>query len=253
MRNQGVKTSMSMLFRMLLRRRIIPILLLAIPAAFLLAVYWTTSERMMPFRLASVAEEVFLEASECNISLLFLAVASVGFLSSFLALNLIQREAAASHRLVLCGYHPVALLLSKLAVLTCCTALIALYVSLALLAFFTPEHLFLMMLGLFLAGLVYGCYGLLVGSLIRGELEGILLIVLLANIDAGWLQNPLFYAGAENQFIIRWLPAYFPSQAAIAAAFSDYSISTSVLGSCLYVMFFLMMAGIFYFNKMRTT
>lgn len=248
---QRIGVSVSMLLRMLFRRRIIPILLLAIPAAFLLAVYWTTSERIMPFRLASVAEEVFLEASERNISLLFLAVASVGFLSSFLALNLIQREAAASHRLVLCGYHPLALLVSKLAVLAGCTALIALYVSVALLLFFTPEHLFLMMLGLFLAGLVYGSYGLLVGSLIRGELEGILFIVLLANIDAGWLQNPLFYAEAENQFIIRLLPAYFPSQAAIASAFSDHSIGSSVLASTLYALGFLAAAGVLYFIKMR--
>ncbi|MCO6491359.1 MAG: ABC transporter permease [Phaeodactylibacter sp.] len=246
-----IGTSVSMLLRMMFRRRIIPILLLIIPAAFLLAVYATTSERIMPFRLASVAETVFLEASERNISLLFLAVASVGFLSSFLALNLIQREAAASRRLVLCGYHPVTLLFSKLAVLAGCTALIALYVGMALLVFFTPEHLFLMVLGLFLAGLVYGSYGLLVGSLIGGELEGILLIVLLANIDAGWLQNPLFYAEAENQFVIRCLPAYYPSQAAIAAAFSDHSVGNSVLAGSLYTLAFLTLAGTLYFTKMR--
>ncbi|MCB0580204.1 MAG: ABC transporter permease [Phaeodactylibacter sp.] len=246
-----IGVSVSMMLRMMFRRRIIPILLLVIPTVFLLAVYATTSERMMPFRLASVDEAVFLEASERNISLLFLAVASVGFLSSFLALNLIQRESAVDRRLVLCGFHPVALLLSKLAVLAGCTALIALYVGLSLLAFFTPERLFLMILGLFLAGLAYGSYGLLVGSLIRGELEGVLLIVLLANIDAGWLQNPLFYAEAENQFIIRCLPAYFPSQAAIAAAFSDHPIGTSVLASGLYALAFLAIAGTLYFIKMR--
>ena len=90
-----------------------------------------------------------------------------------------------------------------------------------------------------------------VGSLIKGELEGILLIVLLVNIDAGWLQNPLFYAEAENQTIIRYLPAYFPSQTAIIAAFTDYDIFHASINSIIYGSIFLAISLLIFFNKMR--
>lgn len=40
---------------------------------------------------------------------------------------------------------------------------------------------------------MYSCYGLMVGAISLHELEGIFLIVLLANIDVGWLQNPSYY------------------------------------------------------------
>ena len=87
---------------------------------------------------------------------------------------------------------------------------------------------------------------------ISGELEGILLIVLLANIDAGWLQNPLFYADAQNQIIIRFLPAFFPSQTAILASFSDYSVTWNIIASFLYgLVFFILANGIYYLRMKR--
>jgi hypothetical protein len=99
------------------------------------------------------------------------------------------------------------------------------------LIFFRPEHFALTAVGLILVGWVYGAYGLLVGALFRRELEAVLFIALLANIDAGWLQNPIYYADAQNTEIIRALPAYFPSQVSMVAAFSDHPVTIPVLAS----------------------
>jgi hypothetical protein len=71
-----------MILRMLLRQRIVLTLIIVIPATFLLIVELTTSERMIPFKLASLNEEVFVEMSEKGISFIFFAVASAGFLVS---------------------------------------------------------------------------------------------------------------------------------------------------------------------------
>ena len=109
----------------------------------------------------------------------------------------------------------------------------------------------MMIFGLALTGFLYGGYGMAVGSMIKGELEGILLIVLLFNIDAGWLQNPLFYAGAQHQVIIRYLPAYFPSQTAITASFTDYPRILASAKSLLYGFGFLILSMLFFINKMR--
>jgi len=78
------------------------------------------------------------------------------------------------------------------------------------------------------------------------------MIVLLVNIDVGWLQNPLFYAEAQNQIIIKFLPAYFPSQTAIITAVTDYSSFSATVYSILYGSIFLIFSMLIFFYKMRT-
>jgi len=239
-----------MILRMLFRQRIVLILIVIIPATFLSIVELTTSERIIPFRLATLSEEVFIEISEKGISFIYFAVASAGFLVSFLALVLIQKNNEVNKRLIICGYHPNELLISILLSLFFMILLIAIYVGLLTNAFYSIRHLPMFIFGLVLIGFVYGCYGLVVGSFIKGELEGILLIVLLVNIDVGWLQNPVFYAEAQNQIIIQFLPAYFPSQTAIISAFTNYSAYNGVLNSFFYGSVFLVLSMLIFFKKM---
>lgn len=243
--------SLKMILRMLIRRRIVMLLFVIIPAVFLSIVELTTSDRILPFQLSSLENEIFIEVSEKQISLLFFAVAVTGFLVSFLALNLVQKNNEANKRLIVCGYHPLELLFSNLLSLILIIIFIALYVGYFTSFFFEINHMNSLFIGLILTGIVYGCYGLLIGSLIKGELEGILFIVLLANIDAGWLQNPLFYAEAQNQQLIKLLPAYFPSQTAITAAFTDYSIMNASINSIIYGVFLLFVSMLVFFNKMK--
>lgn len=247
-----VITGLLMIFRMLVRQKIVIILLLIIPAFFLTIVELTTSDRILPFQLASLDNDVFINISEKGISFIFFAVASSGFLVSFLALNLIQKNNIANRRLIVCGYHPIELLISILLTLFLVVALIAIYVGILTNTFYTIDNLGRFILGLVLIGFVYGSYGLAIGSLVKAELEGILLVVLLVNIDVGWLQNPLFYAGAQNQIIIKFLPAYFPSQTAIITAVTDYSAVNAIGNGILYGLGFLIFSMLIFFFKMRT-
>jgi len=247
-----VITGLSMILRMLVRQKIVIILLLIIPAFFLTIVEFTTSDRMLPFQLASLNDDVFINISEKGISFIFFAVASSGFLVSFLALNLIQKNNTVNRRLIICGYHPIELLISILLALFLVVALIAIYVGILTNAFYTIDNLGRFILSLVLIGFVYGSYGLAIGSLVKAELEGILLIVLLVNIDVGWLQNPLFYAEAQNQIIIKFLPAYFPSQTAIITAVTDYSAVNAIGNGIVYGLGFLIFSMVIFFFKMRT-
>ena len=246
-----IKIGTSLVFRMTTRKKIIPILLFTIPTVFAFMVYYTTADRSVPFQLAYLSEEVILEVSERSISLLFMAIASVGFIASFLGLNLIQQHKHENRRLILCGYKPGELVIANLLVMIAFILMVSAYSSIILITLMDIDHYPGLLTGLFLAGFIYGTYGLLVGSLVRGELEGILLIVLLANIDAGWLQNPIFYAEAQNKAIIEYLPAFFPSQTSIASVFSDYSVNRPVVYSMLYGMVLLLGALAIFFNKMR--
>jgi len=157
-----------------------------------------------------------------------------------------------NRRLIVCGYHPIELLISILLALFLVIVLIAIYVGILTNAFYTIDNLGRFILGLVLIGFVYGSYGLAIGSLVKAELEGILLVVLLVNIDVGWLQNPLFYAEAQNQIIIKFLPAYFPSQTAIITAITSYSAVNAIGNSILYGLGFLILSMLIFFFKMRT-
>lgn len=251
MRNTRIITGLSMILKMLSRRRIIIVSLILIPVVFLTVVELTAPSRIIPFRIASLDIRVFIRELLKEISLVFFAVTSSGFLVSLIALNLVQVENNVNRRLVLCGYHPFELLISNLLALLLLITLVATYIGL-LTSWFVPINNFPMfILGLMLIGFVYGCYGLVIGSLIKGKLEGVFFIVILANIDAGWLQNPMYYAGAHNNIIIRYLPAYFPSQSAIIAAFTDYSSANAIGYSLLYGSGFLLLALLMFYIKMR--
>jgi hypothetical protein len=244
-------TGLTMILKMLFRRRIILIALMVIPVVFLSVVEMTASSQLILFRLASLDETVFLEQTLKGVSLVFFSVTATGFLVSFLALNLIQIDSDVNRRLVICGYHPLELLISNLLALFLMIISIAAYVGLLANAFISVRHLLPFLFGLTLIGFVYGCYGLAIGSFIKGKLEGVFFIVLLANVDVGWLQNPMYYAEANNNIIIRYLPAYFPSQSAIIAAFTDYSGTHARLMSLLYGSGFLMLSLLVFYNKMR--
>jgi len=251
MNARRIITGLSMILKMLVRRRIILISLVVIPVAFLTGVELTASEKIIPFRLASLDEKIFIEHSQKGIALVFFAVANTGFLVSFLALNLIQIDSDVNRRLVICGYHPFELLISNMLSLFLVIFSIAIYIGLLIHGFVSIKHLLLFIFGLTLIGFVYGCYGLIIGSMIKGKLEGILLVFLLANIDVGWLQNPMYYAEAHNNIIIRYLPAYYPSQSVIIAAFTDYSVFNAAIYSILIGSGFLIISMLIFYNKMR--
>lgn len=251
MRTRRIQTGLSMILKMLFRRKIILIALIVIPLVFLTIVELTAPSRIIPFRIASLDIRIFIRELLKEIALVFFAVTSSGFLVSLIALNLIQIENDVNRRLVICGYHPFELLISNLLALLLLIISIAVYIGLLVSWFVQISHFPMFIFGLMLIGYVYGCYGLAIGSMIKGKLEGVFFIVLLANIDSGWLQNPMYYAGAHNNEIIRYLPAYFPSQSAIIAAFTDYSGANAILYSILYGTGFLIMALLIFYNKMR--
>ena len=109
-----------------------------------------------------------------------------------------------------------------------------------------------MLSGMLLLGLIYAGYGMLAACIIDGALEGTLTVILLANIDAGWLQNPLFFAGARNKLVIQLLPAYHPTQLSIGAAFTNEAVQTSVFISIAYLLFFFGAAMLISWYNMRS-
>ncbi len=223
------------------RRRLTIVLLLIVPAAFNAVVLLTTARREVEVTIASLVEDgadihvpgtpdlsdlSILDngsrrLAQRSVSLVFLGTAAVCFLACFLAFNLVHKRRDVDLRLVRSGLPVHELLLAKLVVLITIVMLLAVYETAMVSPWVTPRHALRMGLGFLLGSTVYGCVGVLIGAIVKQELEGIFLIVLLTNLDAGWLQNPIYYAMSERRSIIEWLPAHGPTQLAITGAFCD--------------------------------
>lgn len=250
-RTQRICLLARLLFKDLLRRRVTLLLLFIVPALFDVIILVTTADRQDPVMFGIFSAETMLLVSRRALAFVFLGVAAVCFLTSFLAFYLVHRRTEPDRRLVLCGYHPVEIIFAKSAVLAVIVLSIAAYEALIISPFFSPLHFERVLAGLFLGGLVYSCYGLLVGAVSKHELEGIFLIVLLANIDVGWLQNPIYYKESNSRQVIELLPGYFPTQLACAGAFTHELPFKAIAGALLYAGFFLSAAALIFGRRLR--
>jgi hypothetical protein len=235
-----VGTAAHLLLKDLLRRRIALLLLFVVPALFDAVVLATTASREIEVTLGTLVDSVSKTSvpgldrvaavfdedgsrlvDERRLSLVFLGVAAVSFLACFLAFNLVHKRRDVDARLVLAGYRAHEVLLAKLLVLVVMVCLLAIYETVILWPWVVPRHVVLLFVGLFFGGFIYGCLGMLVGAVVKQELEGVFTIVFLTNIDAGWLQNPIYYAHSQRQALIRALPGYGPVQLAVVGSFTD--------------------------------
>lgn len=233
------------------RNRTALLLILVLPALFETLIFITTPNRVVSFELATLGPEESIDVSARAEAFIFMAVVAVAFIAGFAGLVLIQRSLDAQKRLVLNGFPAYQLFLSRVVSLLLLVTLVSIYTGCIVEAITRSQRFAGILTGLALTGAVYGTYGLLIGALWKRSLESVLSIVLLTNIDVGWLQNPIFYTEATNRTIIHYLPGYFPSQVAMVAAFTDSSITNATLGALLYFCVLVLVAGGLAYRKLR--
>jgi len=227
--------------RDVLRRRFTVALIFLVPALFDAVALTTTAARPVQVTIAGLRDPLLegpvtprpvldldllddggRRIDQRQLSLVFLGHAAACFLACFLAFSLVHRRREVDARLVLAGYRTHEVMLGKLGVLLLTAGVLAAG-QLAVIGFWVPmqggqkpAELFA---GLFLGGMIYGAVGLLIGGLARQELAGVLLIVFFANVDPGWLQNPIYFAQSQRPDVIRALPAYASTQLSVIGAF----------------------------------
>lgn len=235
----------------LLRRRVTLLILFIIPVLFNIAILVITSENEDPVTFGILNDDLVRMISRRYLSFVYMGCAAVSFLTSFLAFNLVFRRVEVDKRLANCGYLPLEIITGKMIVLILLVFTISLYESLLILLFFDPLHFNILFAGFFLAGIIYSCYGLFVGSISKHELEGVFLIILVANVDIGWLQNPMYFMESANQQVIKSMPGFFPAQLANLGAFTDEFSIVTIWGSLLWAFAFFSMASFVFWLRIK--
>jgi len=199
------------------RNRLAIILLIVFVPLWYAIGYAIATNEAIAFRFRVTG--VFLQVNSRHLILITQGLTAITLIVGFMLFVATRKNTAFDHRLVLCGYPQVTLILAKLTVLVVVAMLVASYASAVLLLFWRPDTLLLVWLGFFGAALTYGGMGLLLGVLVRGELEGFFVIIMVSLIDTE-IQNPLGNPTA-NTSVVAALPAHDPMQIAVAGGFTQ--------------------------------
>jgi hypothetical protein len=145
-----------------------------------------------------------VDAPPATVGRLSGALFATAFLAGLVGLFQVVGAVGSDRRLALAGFPRVSLFATRLAVVLAATAVAG---TLALGTFWlerTPEAPLAAFAVLVLAGLTYGLLGVLVGSVLPRELEGSLVLVVLADVDAA-LSGGVFGTGTP---LVEVLPLY---------------------------------------------
>ena len=156
---------------------------------------------------------------------------TVAFLAALCGAFVMRSARSADRRLVVAGYGPTEALVPRLLILVAAT-LVVLAVSLAVTALsFTPASWPAFTLGNLLVGLTYACLGALAGAAL-GQLGATYLVLFLAMLGTGILQNPMFGDGTPGVLALVF-PDYAAGRVVIDGAFSAGSHAWGALALAL--------------------
>jgi ABC-2 type transport system permease protein len=152
-----------------------------------------------------------------NIGLISTGLNSICLLTGFVVFTAVRRARSFDRRLVLSGYRPAALIAAKTGAALAQAIGIGAYAAIVLLFFWRPPGLWTIAVAFMLGAATYAALGLLIGVLVRGDLEGFFLIIMISLLDT-FLQDPMDNPLA-NRPLLEFFPSYGPTQFAAGGVF----------------------------------
>ena len=141
-----------------------------------------------------------------NLTLITAGLSAITLITGFVVFAAVRRSLPFDRRLVLSGYRPAALIAAKTNAALAQAVGIGAYAALVMLVFWRPAGLWAIAVTFILGAATYAAFGLLVGVLVRGDLEGFFLIIMISLLDT-FLENPVDNPLA-NKPILEFFPSY---------------------------------------------
>jgi len=203
------------------RNRLAGLLLVVFVPAWYLMMAALVGHQPLSFRLFSTGQVLAVDGR--HLTLISAGLNSLTLITGFAVFAAIRRTLAFDQRLVFAGYRQATVIAAKSAAIAVVAAAVAGYSAAVLLLFWRPGPGWLAILAAFaVTALTYGALGLLLGVLVKGDLEGFFLIIMGSLLDT-FLQNPLGNPVA-NKPILEWFPSFGPMQFAVGGAFGHTAL-----------------------------
>ena len=210
-----VLTATKLGFREQARRPLLLVLLVVLPFFFITRALASTEPEPRLIGLPGGGEILTTMKEAHGASMVTITVA---FLAAVCGVFIMRSAQRADRRLVVAGFRPIEAVLPRLAVLATATAVV-LTISLAVTALsFTPASWPAFVVGNLLVGLTYACIGALAGAAV-GQLGATYVVLFLAMLGTGILQNPMFGDGTPGGLAYAF-PDYGANRIVIDGAFS---------------------------------
>jgi len=204
------------------RNRFAWILLVAFVPVWYLLIGSMISHTRVAFLLRATGTTLVVDAH--NLTLISAGLSSITLITGFVVFATVRRSRAFDRRLVLSGYRPSALIAAKTCGALVQAVAIGAYAAIIMLFFWRPAGVWTIAVTFMLAAATYAALGLLIGVLVRGDLEGFFLIIMVSLLDT-FLENPVDNPLA-NKPILEFFPSYGPTQFAAAGAFHHQALAS---------------------------
>ncbi|MFB7507935.1 hypothetical protein [Streptomyces broussonetiae] len=204
------------------RNRLAGLLLLVFVPVWYLVMNAMASGEALDFKLYATGQVLRIDGG--HLTLISAGLNSVTMITGFVVFDAVRKALAFDRRLVFAGYRQSTLIGAKTLAVTVVATAIALYTALAILFFWRPTGAgwFAVLAGFAIIALTYGAFGLLLGVLVKRDLDGFFLIIMGGLMDT-FLQNPLGNPLA-NKPVLQWFPSFGPMQFAVGGAFGHTTL-----------------------------
>jgi ABC-2 type transport system permease protein len=194
---------------------------LFIPAWYLFMLL-VVSHKPLHFKLFSTG--TILRADGRELSLITAGMNSLTLIVGFAVFVAVRRGLPLDRRLVFAGYRQSILVAAKSLATVLVAGTVAIYAAIVLLLFWQPSPAAwaAVLLSFAVMATEYGALGMLVGVLVKGDLEGFFLIIMGGLIDT-FLQNPVGNPVA-NRPALEYFPSFGPMQFSCGVAFGDSAL-----------------------------
>ena len=204
------------------RNRFAWILLVAFVPVWYLVIGSMISHTGVAFMLRATGTTLVVDGH--NLTLITAGLSSITLITGFVVFATVRRSRSFDRRLVLSGYRPSALIAAKTGGALVQAVAIGAYAAIIMLFFWRPAGVWTIAVTFMLAAATYAALGLLIGVLVRGDLEGFFLIIMVSLLDT-FLENPVDNPLA-NKPILEFFPSYGPTQFAAAGAFHHQALAS---------------------------
>jgi len=204
------------------RNRLAGLLLVAFVPLWYLLMMAMVGHKALSFRLYSTGQVLSVDGA--HLTLITAGLNSLTLIVGFAVFAAIRKTLAFDRRLVFAGYQHATLIVAKALAIAVVAAAVALYTALVLLIFWRPSLAgwAAVLAGFAVIAFTYGALGLLLGVLVKNDLEGFFLIIMGGLTDT-FLQNPLGNPLA-NKPVLEWFPSFGPMQFAVGGSFGHTAL-----------------------------
>jgi ABC-2 type transport system permease protein len=204
------------------RNRLAWILLVAFVPVWYLVIGSMISHVGTAFRLQATGAAIIVDGHD--LTLITAGLSAITLITGFVVFAAVRRSLPFDRRLVLSGYRHAALIAAKTNAALVQAIGIGVYAAAVMLAFWRPSGVWAIAVAFILGAATYAAFGLLIGVLVRGDLEGFFLIIMISLLDT-FLENPVDNPLA-NHPVLQFFPSYGPTQFAAAGAFHHQALAS---------------------------